>query len=102
MGGIGLILRAQVLVVSKLRLFGKFLHAGGGTVPFVDNPSDILQGIISFVCAGVKIPVLVDRPQLVCRNEFLQALERRNGLVVSLFRRRTPRRTVLVAVPVIR
>src|SRR5438128_2236020 len=40
----------------------------------------------SFMRAGVEEPILVDWPELIARDEFLQALERRNNFVVAVFR----------------
>ena len=50
--------------------------------------------------AGVEVPGVVDRPQLVGRDELLQARERRDVFVVALFGRRAPGSAVAAAEPV--
>src|SRR3984893_7198961 len=100
-GGISFILRADIFVMSELRLFGKFLCAGGWPVALVEDPLDVFQSIVALVGAGVKVPVLIDRPQLVGRYEFLETLQRWNGLVVPLFGRRAWGGPVLVAEPIV-
>ena len=88
-------LGAGRLVVCQLRFARELLGAGRRPVAAVDGAPD--AGRARRCCrvrAGVEVPRVVDRPQLVGRDELLQARERRDVFVVALLGGRAAGRAV--------
>ena len=85
MRGVGLELGAYIFVVRQLGLFGKLGSAVRRSVSIVHGAANVFQRVVPFVRAGVVVPVLVDRPELVGRDEFFQAFQRWNGFVIAFF-----------------
>ena len=69
---------ALAFVGHHLGLFGEVLDTGGFAVARLESlPEDF--HIAELPAAGVVIPILVDRPEMVCRNEFAKARDGRDG-----------------------
>src|SRR3954468_9514055 len=84
-GGERFELSARRLVMRQLRLAREFLRVLGRPVPAVDGAPNTGQGRVFRVRTGMEVPGVVDRPELVRWNELLEARERRDLFVVTLF-----------------
>src|SRR5262249_50190603 len=97
---IGFVFGPRVLVVCQLRLLGKIFDTTRGAVALFEQFPGVAERVVRWYGSGVKIPVLVNRPQLVGRNKFLQAFERGNDFVVAFFCRGTAGRAIFLAEPI--
>ena len=85
-GGESLELGTRVLIVGQLRLPHKLFHAPRGAVAALQRQLYIGQEGSLVNGSGMHEPGVVDRPQLVGRNELLETLEGWNVLIVALLR----------------
>src|SRR5580765_1841594 len=91
---------ARVLIVGELCLTGELFCTSGWAITAVRNFTDGLQLICLFVTSGMKVPVVIRWPEFVSRDELLQALIRRNDLVISILCSRTAGRWIFGIEPV--
>src|SRR5258707_2298749 len=88
--------------MRKLCLSRELLRAVGQPVAAVDGAPNTGQRSVFRIRSGVEVPSIVDGPQFVGRDELLQAGERRDLFVVTLFGGRSAGGGVIPGEPVAR